>query len=207
MFNFSPKNDKFYDLFIEFTSVIEEASTELTLLSRNAKDAQEISLKLKDIEHKGDDLAHKILQELNNSFITPFDREDILIIVTRLDDIVDNIEDISGRYLMYDIKDSREKSYKIVDLIDRSSKKMKDLFEKLRDFKRDDSIYKIIAELNLLETEGDYAYRNGMRELFTTDLKEVEIIVWKDLYEKLEKTLDSCETLANVVEGVVMKNV
>ena len=98
MFNFSPKNDKFYDLFIEFTSIIEEASNELTLLSRNVEDAEGISLRLKDIEHKGDDLVHKILQELNNSFITPLDREDILLIVKRLDDVVDNIEDISGRY-------------------------------------------------------------------------------------------------------------
>ena len=206
MFNFSPKNDKFYDLFIEFTSIIEEASNELTLLSRNVENAEDISLRLKDIEHKGDDLVHKILQELNNSFITPLDREDILLIVKRLDDVVDNIEDIAGRYLMYDIKTSREKSYTIVDLLDESCKKMKDLFIKLQNFKTDDSIYKVISELNLLETKGDYAYRDGMRELFTTEVNNIEIIVWKDLYEKLEKTLDSCETLANVVEGVVMKH-
>lgn len=206
MFNFSPKNDKFYDLFIDFTGIIEEASSELNVLTKNTEDVEKISSRLKDIEHKGDDLSHQILQELNNSFITPLDREDILLITKKLDDVVDNIEDIAGRYLMYNIKSSREKSFKIVELIQESSKKIKDLFLKLRDFKKDNSIGKVITELNLLETEGDYAYRDAMRELFTTDINQVEIIVWKDLYEKLEKTLDSCEALANIVEGVVMKH-
>ncbi|MBL4932506.1 DUF47 domain-containing protein [Clostridium paridis] len=207
MFNFSPKNDKFFDLFIDFSELIQEASKELVSFAKDTNTLEERSLKLKDIEHKGDDLAHRIFEELNNNFITPLDREDILVITNRLDDVIDNIEDLAGRYLMYNIKTSREKSFKMIELIDKSAVKLQELFVALKDFKKNNNTKQSIVEINLLETEGDFAYREAMRELFTTDVKEIEIIVWKDLYEKLEKTLDSCETLANLVEGVVMKHV
>lgn len=205
MFNFSPKNDKFYDFFIEFTEVIQEAAKELSNLSRNMESVESISSKLNAIEHKGDALSRKIIAELNNSFITPLDREDILIIARKLDDVVDNIEDIAGRCLMYDLKTSRDKSYKMVDLIEQCADNLKELFIRLKDFKKDNSVNESIANINRLESQGDYAYRDAMRELFTTNVDNVELVIWKDLYEKLEKALDSCELVANLVEGVVMK--
>lgn len=207
MFNLSPKNDKFFELFISFSQVISEAANALHAFVKDPHGAVEKFENLRDIEHKGDDKVHKILEELNNSFITPIDREDIYVIAKSLDDVVDNVEEAAGRYMMFNVKESRDKALVLSSNIVKASKEVEQLMLEFKKLKNSNELKSRIVEINRIENDCDIIFREAMRELFNGTTKEVDIIIWKDIFETLEGAVDACEKLANVIEGVVMKHV
>lgn len=207
MFNLSPKNDKFFELFISFSQVISEAANALHAFVKDPNGAVEKFENLRDIEHKGDEKVHKILEELNNSFITPIDREDIYLIAKSLDDVVDNVEEAAGRYMMFNVKESRDKALVLSSNIVKASKEVEQLMFEFKKMKNSNELKSRIVEINRIENDCDIIFREAMRELFNGNTKEVEIIIWKDIFETLEGAVDACEKLANAIEGVVMKHV
>ncbi|SHJ70252.1 hypothetical protein SAMN02745163_02374 [Clostridium cavendishii DSM 21758] len=207
MFNLSPKNDKFFDLFSEFAEIIEEAAKTLNeLVEKPEQNAVHKFEELRDIEHKGDKKLHEVLEEINNSFITPLDREDLYVIGKALDDVVDNIEETGGRFMMYNVAHSRENAKKFSQFIVQASVELKKLMVELAKMKNSKEFSNLIIEINKIENQGDVLFRESIRELFDGKTKEIDIIIWKDIYEVLEKTADSFEKLANIIEGVVMKH-
>ncbi|GKU25800.1 DUF47 domain-containing protein [Clostridium folliculivorans] len=207
MFNLSPKNDKFFDLFISFSEIISDAARALDDFVKSPNEGNEKYEHLRDIEHRGDDELHKILEEVNNSFITPIDREDIFIIGKALDDVVDYIEDTAARFLMYNVNEVNESALLISANIVKASDEIKLLMRAFKNMKNTAEIKNKIVEVNKLENDCDRIYRESMKELFSGGTKEIKIIIWKDIYESLEDAIDSCEKLANVIEGVVTKHV
>ncbi|GFP74810.1 DUF47 domain-containing protein [Clostridium fungisolvens] len=207
MFNLSPKNDKFFDLFISFSEIISDAAHALDDFVKSPNEANEKYEHLRDIEHRGDDELHKILEEVNNSFITPIDREDIFIIGKALDDVVDYIEDTAARFLMYNVNEVNESALLISANIVKASDEIKLLMQAFKNMKNTAEIKNKIVEVNKLENDCDRIYRESMKALFSGGTKEIKIIIWKDIYESLEDAIDSCEKLANVIEGVVTKHV
>jgi hypothetical protein len=149
--------------------------------------------------------AHDILNKLNVAFITPFDREDIYNVTKQMDDIVDCIEEASNRFVVFDVKEIRKESMLMANLILQSTRELVVLFENLPDLKKNDLVKTQIIEVNRLENEGDVIYREALMKLFREDINPIELIKWKHIFEQIENSLDSCENVANIIEGVAMK--
>lgn len=206
MFNLSPKEDKFFDLFEEFSNIIYDASVKLRDLLDNLDSAEEKYKHIEDREHDGDKLLHDILSELNRSFITPIDREDIYSIAKSMDDILDLIEATASRFVLFNVDKASSYAFTVGDLIVSSCKELIKLMKDFRNMKSSKILAPCIIEINRLEDEGDTAFRVAVRSLFDGNTPALDVIKWREIYEHFEDTLDACEDIANIVEGVVMKH-
>jgi len=206
MFSLSPKEDKFFELFRSTADIACEASRMLVDYMDGGEFSEEKNKEIKDIEHKGDNMQHEIMKQLNKSFITPFDREDIYAISKGLDDIIDHIEYTSSRFIMLNIDKPTEEARELGNLIVECCSEVKSVMEEMKSMKSSKELAAKIIEVNRLEEVGDKLSRKAIKELFRSDKPVLEIIKWREIYEALENTLDACEDVANAVEGVVMKN-
>jgi len=202
-----PKDDTFFNLFVQSANKVYEGALLLKeIVSNPLNDLEQKVNKMKEIEEQGDENTHVILSQLNKSFITPLDREDIYQIAKELDEILDYIEDTAHSILIFGIKSSRKEAITITELIIIAAKEIQNITEALKDTKNTKQLYKKIVEINRIENDGDTIFREAVTKLFAEETKPIEIIKWKEIFEFLENTLDSCEDLANTIEGVVMKH-
>lgn len=206
MFSLSPKDDKFYDYFIKFGEIACEAAVLLKDLTANVSDAEVIFKKIEDKEHDGDKQLHDIMEDLNRTFITPIDREDVYSIAKALDDIVDDIEAVASRFVIFNVTSVTDHARVLADMIAQSCQEVIKLMIAMKTIKNTQNLSKSIIEINRLEDQGDRDFRVAVRSLFTSDVPTLEVIKWREIYELFEQTLDACEDLANIVEGVVMKH-
>lgn len=206
MLNMNPKEEKFFDLFEQSARVTYETAVMLKELLNDLSDREEKVKAIKEKEHEGDQFQHEILKQLNLSFITPFDREDIYNIAKKMDDIVDFADATACRFVIFNISETNEYANKMGDLIVECSKEIIKLMEQLRIMRKSKSLKEIIIEVNRLEEEGDAIFRDALTALFTKDKDVISVIKWREIYDHFENTLDACEDVANIVEGVVMKN-
>jgi uncharacterized protein len=206
MFSLSPKDDRFFDYFIRYGEIAFEAAEKLKALTSNVQDAEVKFKEIEDIEHEGDKQLHDIMEALNKTFITPIDREDIYAIAKALDDIVDDIEAVASRFVLFNVTKVSDNAVVLADLITQSCKEIIKLMTALKTMKNTQNLSKSIIEINRLENQGDSDFRVAVRSLFTSEVPTIEVIKWREIYELYEHTLDSCEDVANIVEGVVMKH-
>ena len=206
MFAFTPKEDKFYEFFVQTANI---AYTEAKLLLdflNNLENSEENLKKLKEVEHEGDKKQHEILEQLNKTFITPIDREDIYIIAKDMDDIIDYIESTASRFVMFNVNECTEDAISLSKMIVQCCKELIVIMEELKNMKTSKQLSKKIIEVNRIEEDGDVISRKAIGDIFRKDMKVIDVIKWREIYQYLEDTLDACEDLANVIEGVVMKN-
>lgn len=206
MFNLSPKEDKFFDYFIQFGETATEAAEILKNLTNDLREAEIKFREIEEVEHKGDKLLHEIMEALNKTFITPIDREDIYEIAKALDDIVDNIEATASRFIMFNVTETREAAKVLAELILQSCKEVTKLMKAFKTMKKSQNVITSIIEINRMEDQGDNDFRVAVRALFTSDIPTLEVIKWREIYEFYEQTLDACEDVSDIVEGVVMKH-
>jgi predicted phosphate transport protein (TIGR00153 family) len=206
MFSLTPKEDKFFHLFVESANIAYRAANALVEFLQDLDNAEENLKKVKEIEHEGDKKIHEIFEQLNKTFITPFDREDIYLIAKDTDDIIDYIESTASRFVMLNVNHSTENSELLTKMIVQCCEEIIVLMKELKNMKTSKEIRKRIIEINRLEEEGDKISRKAIRDLFSGQMEVIEVIKWREVYQYLEDTLDACEDLANVIEGVVMKN-
>ena len=140
---------------------------------------------------------------MNRTFITPFDREDIHALASALDDVLDNIEGVSSRFALFQIKSITPESVHLISIIEKSCLAIQDAVKNLRDFKR---VQEYCVQINQLENEADHISRASTARLFEDAADFRELIKWKELYGRLEATTDDCEDVANILEGIVVKN-
>lgn len=204
LFNFLPKEEQYFSLFTRMTSYIYDAARALVdmLADNNGKYTEHVK-RIKTIEHACDDLTHSVSIQLNKSFITPFDREDIYMLSGALDDIVDLIDDVARAMVMYDLHESTSHARRLADVILSMAVQLHEVVSMLA---RPDGITTRIVEIHRLENEGDDIYHAAIDELFHNATDPLMVIKWKDIYEKLEAAVDRCEHVANIVEGVIIKN-
>ena len=150
---------------------------------------------------------HEIMAQLNKSFITPIDREDINLIARVLDNIVDEIESTAHRFLMFNVTTIRDDVLEIASAIVEGTNELLNVMLELKNMKKSKNLIDKIIEVNRIENVGDTLYRKAMTNLFQSEKDAIEVIKWKEIYQYMEHTLDACEDVANIVEGVVMKNV
>lgn len=205
MIGVKKKEDEFFQLLREFAEKIVLAGETFVDLVENYENVEVKVAKVKEMESMCDQQSHKILEALNASFITPFDREDIYDIAKEMDDIVDNLEEVANRFDVFDVKELRPACLTMTAHIMQAIRELEVMFKHLSETKKNSIVTEQIVEVNRIENEGDLCYRSALKDLFKNEKDPIELIKWKHLYERLEMSLDSCENVANIVEGVVMK--
>jgi uncharacterized protein Yka (UPF0111/DUF47 family) len=179
------------------------ASSLLATMLADYPDDKELAQEIRDCEHKGDRITHDIIDRLNHTFVTPIDREDILALASALDDIVDYTEEVADYLGLYKIEAPMEQAIRLSEVLRDASGLIAEAIPRLRGF-RDISRYTV--EVNRLENEGDRLTREGVASLFDGGIDPMVVIRWKDLFERLEAAIDATEHVANIIEGIVIKN-
>jgi uncharacterized protein len=154
-------------------------------------------------EQEGDRITHDIIRRLNEMFVTPIDREDIYGLASALDDIVDYTEEVADYLGLYKIEAPFEQAQRLAHVLLQCTRQLADAMPRLRNF---DDMSHYTVEVNRLENDGDRITREAMAALFDDGIDPMVVIRWKDIYERLENAIDACETVANIIEGIVIKN-
>ena len=175
----------------------------LDQLLSNYPDSKGLAQDILVCEHEGDRITHDIIDRLNHTFVTPIDREDILALASALDDIVDFTEEVADYLGLYKIEAPMDQSIKLARVLKAACRQISEAIPRLRGFS-DISHYTV--EINRLENEGDRITREAMASLFDGGIDPMVVIRWKDLFERLEEAIDATEHVANILEGIVIKN-
>ncbi len=200
---FTPRDRVYFELFEEAGQNILKTAELLDQMLSNYPDSKDLAREILDLEHEGDRITHDIIHRLNQTFVTPIDREDILALASALDDIVDYTEEVADYLGLYKIEAPMEQAIKLAQVLKAAAKQIAEGIPRLRDF-RDISHYTV--EINRLENEGDRITREAVAALFDGGIDPMVVIRWKDIYERLEAAIDATERVANIMEGIVIKN-
>ncbi len=200
---FVPKDREFFDLFEEAGANILRAADLLDRMLRNYPDTRELAREILLCEQEGDRITHDIIQRLNQTFVTPIDREDILELASTLDDIVDYTEEVADYLGLYKVEAPMEQAQRQAHILMQACRQISEAMPRMRDFK-DISHYTV--EIHRLENEGDRITREAIASLFDNGIDPMVVIRWKDLFERLEEAIDATERVANTLSGIVIKN-
>ena len=199
-----PRDTKFFDMFAEMASNLGDGARLLQQTLKDFNNVDDRIRQLKDIEHRGDDMTHNILTKLNQTFITPFDREDIYRLASSLDDVLDFVYAAGVRLVMYKITSAPEAATMLAEIVVKQSDQLLDALARLG--KKRDNVLENCVEINRLENEADGIARAAIAVLFEKEKDPISLIKLKELYEVLETATDKAEDAANVLEGVVLKS-
>jgi len=162
--------------------------------------------KLKELEHEADVITHRTYEKMHKTFLTPLDREDIYALVNKMDSILDMIEATAVRIYLYKVKKPDDEIIKQAKILVEAVAKIKIVVHALRDMKNAKMILDACVEINTLENAGDVVLRTIMADLFKKEKDAIELIKWKEIFERIEESLDVCEDVSNIVEGIVLKH-
>jgi len=200
-----PQEKHFFDMLEQQADVVVEGAEALLDMTKNFNQVDKKRNNIKAIEHKGDDLVHKIAEALNKTFVTPIDHDDMSKLTSRLDDILDFIEAASHRMWAYEIKTVPPDMVQLAEVILAGSKEVNHAIKDLRNISRRNEILKHCIEINRLENVGDDITHVAVAGLFKK-YEAIEIIKLKEIYEHLEMATDKCEDAADVIKDVFIKN-
>jgi predicted phosphate transport protein (TIGR00153 family) len=203
-----PTDQRFYSLFEDATRNLLSAAETLRKLpkAKLASDKERIGVQIHAFEHIGDDLTHKIYSELNSTFVTPFDREDIHELGSVIDDVLDEIDGSIGRIVLYRIKKLPPSVTRLIDILHLSIEQLHRGVHLLRNIHKTDELHKILQKVNEYENEADAVFENAVAGLFDNEKNPIQIIKLKEVLVGLETATDRCEDAANVLEGILIKN-
>jgi predicted phosphate transport protein (TIGR00153 family) len=204
MFRLLPKEEKYFDLFNNLASQMNESAQLLQKLFSDFDNRSTYAEQIKAVEHICDEITHDIIKKLNQTFITPIDREDIHALASGLDDIVDAIEYTAKRVMLYHVAQSTEHARKMTDVMVRLTAKLQDAVTALAN--NGELVLQDCVAIHTLENEGDVYHHEAVEKLFAEEKDPITIIKMKEIYEKLERMIDKAEDVANVLEAIVLKN-
>lgn len=203
-----PKNDVFFELFEEDINNLVYGGRTLQEafkfpLSEDAKDKLKL---IEEIEHNGDLISHKLFNELSASFIVPFDREDIHMLIESIDNVMDNIQGISKRVMLYEITNFPDAGFELIEILNESISELAKVIPLLRDMSYKEEIRKSLVHINTCENKADDIFEHSIAELFKTCRDPIELIKMKEILVGLEAATDRCEDAANAIESIIIKN-
>ena len=198
-----PREDSFFDLFSELAENVQTAAAALVDLLTYFTEVPAKVERIKAYEHRADDLTHTLITRLNQSFITPFDREDIHDLSTAIDDVLDLIDAAASRMLIYRVDRVRPG---VADLSRTLLAATEQVAAAVRVLEKRDHILDHCIEINRLENESDRVSRNLIAQLFDEEKDPLQVIKWKEIIEVIETATDKCEDVANVIESVTLKS-
>ena len=201
-----PRDQRFFDLFTASATVSVQAAHYLRdLLEKDEGGRAAITETIKKLEREADQITHDVVSRLDRTFITPLDREDIHLLASRLDDVIDMIDGIARRSQIFKLGDSPQGAILLADVVQRASAQILDAVRVLGDG-RPRTVLAACVEVKRLEEEGDALYHAWLGRLFDETGDPVRLMKWKEIYDSLERTLDVAEDVANVLESVVIKH-
>jgi hypothetical protein len=201
---FAPRDRAYFELFEEAGRNAVLAAELLERMLVNFPDSREMAGEILECEHEGDRITHDIIDRLNHTFVTPIDREDILALASALDDIVDYTEEVADYLGLYRIEAPMDQAISLARVLSQACQEIGKAIPLLRGFKPEISEHTM--EVNRLENDGDRITREAVASLFDARIDPMVVIRWKDIFERLEAAIDSTERVANILEGIVIKN-
>ncbi len=201
----SQRPEVFFDLFVESAENIRVTAELLKDLLTDYTDVEMKARRIQEREHMGDEITHSIIRRLNTTFITPMDREDIHLLATALDDVLDSMEAASDLFVLHAIEEPRPEMLAQADVLLRAAVQTEMAVKAFSRLGKAE-LEPYWVEINTLENEGDKLYRRAVADLFSGDHKAMDVLKWKEVIESMEEALDGLENVANVIESVVLKH-
>jgi predicted phosphate transport protein (TIGR00153 family) len=201
-FRLTPREDSYYDMFADSAKNLVEGARLLVELIGNGGDRDGIAEKMRACEHAGDEITHAIMRRLNESFITPFDREDIYRLASSLDDVMDFMEAAADLVVLYKIDELPHEVVGQVEVLERAAELTAAAMPRLREMK---DLSEFWIEINRLENQGDQIYRRLLAELFGGEYDALTVLKFKEVVDQLEAAADAFEKVANTVESIAVK--
>ena len=198
-----PRETKFFEMFASMSANLMQGAQLLKNILDTMENVEVRVQQLHDIEHVGDDITHSVLTKLNQTFITPFDREDIHRLATSLDDVLDFIHAAGERLVMYKILAAPPSSSELAQVI---VKQCAELASAVSMLEKHDHVLEHCVEINRLENEADRAHQRAVGQLFEEEKDPIAVVKWKEILDLLERTTDRCEDVANLLENVLVKH-
>ena len=198
-----PKHYDFFDYFEKHISLTIKVCNELQSFATDGGEPVKSAKAIKDLEHELDDITHACTTALHRTFITPLERGDIHLLIKRLDDIADYIDGAVSRIVLYDITELRHEMQAVAKILVRATTKIEEALKGLRDLKNGELIIEKCKAIRELEDEGDALLRSALIRLFKEG-EPMMVIMWKEIFERLEKAIDRCKDVANIIEGIVI---
>ena len=203
---FIPREEKFFDLFQASAENMVKAANSLKEMVDSWEHVEGKVAEITELEHKGDTITHEIMSRLNRTFVTPFDREDIVQLAHVLDDVTDFIHSAADAMLLYKVERPGERAKELADIILQATEEIEKVLPQLKKRIILSSVLKRCVEINRLENLADRVYRSAIAELFDDSTDMAHIIKWREIYAHMESATDRCEDVADVLEGVAIKH-
>ena len=198
----------YFEEFIKIAEHIEESSNKLKELMNdyNEENLDKSIEEIHKLEHSSDRIVHKMRKFLIKDFLPPIEREDIAVIVNKLDDIEDGIDEIAIDFKIINIEYIKQDTLEIIDILVKATTAVKGIFEKLSDLKHPELVEEKLVIVNRLEEQGDRVYEKIISNLYKEEKDPIELIKWVNIYKCFEETIDSCEQISDCIQDVIMKN-
>lgn len=201
-----PQKTAFFDLFDAHADILVEMATEVRDMLERFDALAERQERIRELEHRGDQITHEVATEMHASFITPLDKEDIAAMASGLDDVADYAEAASDRVVLYQLPASTPEARDLAELLLQAVSVVRDAVRCVRTLRERDRILGACRDIHRLENESDVVYRRALGNLFNTPGADpLTVLKWKEVYERLEMAVDKCEDVSNVVESILLK--
>ncbi len=202
VFQVIPRERLFYDLLELAADGVAVGARELVDLIDALPDAAEQHRRIRELEHEGDDLTHRIMATLNSTFVTPFDRQDIHTLASNLDDVLDAIEAVSDLLVLHRVEEPLPALRQQADVLVQITMAVA---REVRHLRTLSSVERDWSDINRLEREGDHIYRRATADLFSGDHPAIEVLKWKDIVDQVEDAIDRCQSISNTMESIALK--
>jgi hypothetical protein len=198
-----PRDQQFFELFIDLARRVTAAARLLDKMFAEPQNLQQHAASIKDLEHEADVITHTVIERIHKVFITPIDREDIHLLVQELDEVIDMIDGCARRAQMFQIREVRDGARRLSEVLVRATEAIEWAVTSMKQSK---IVEARSREVKRLEEEGDALYNAAVGELFAGTPDPLEVIKWKELYDTMERAVDQCEDVANVLESISIKH-
>jgi predicted phosphate transport protein (TIGR00153 family) len=200
------KNEVFYELLEKQATAAVNAAKEFHKLVGDFGNLSQYAVKIKEIESAADHITHELANKIDATFVTPLDKEDLRALSSELDDVTDHIEACTGRMALYKLTQARPDLESLVTMLVRITEAMFEAVKSLRTMPSRDKMRDIFIQIHQIENEHDAAFRKALADLLNaSDADPIKVIKWKEIYDRLETSVDKCEDVANTIESVVVK--
>lgn len=203
MFSLFPRDEDFFALFRKQSAFVRQASGMLHEMVTQFDRLEERARQLKAVEHEADQVAHELLARLNKTFITPIEREDIHDLASNLDDVVDSVEALASRLVLFRIRQSTPEATKLTEIIAAAGAQIDEAITRL---KNSGELNPYLVEINRLENEADGVSRQALADLFAGPHEVLDILRWREIYGRMENAADKCEDVADTIEAIILKS-
>ncbi len=203
-----PHDHTFYTLFEDASNNLLRAAEALKQLSyaKSVSERESIVSRIRDLEHEGDSITHKIFSELNSTFVTPLDREDIHLLASAIDDIMDHIDGSATRFTLYKINECPPTMVQLIDVLYLSITELGRAIGLIRHMHQTEELQRLFKKINEYENQADSIFEVAIADLFENEKDPIKVIKLKEVFVGLETATDKCEDVANVLEGILIKH-